>query len=184
MNKYVIFSHCNRWMWSVFQIWCFSAALIHWSCRFLYRHLIKLSTSKPLEYSGFIGFTCCSHSTSATISREKKKKGFHNSSKHFTEQLIPFSCTHSIQMWMRGVLRVGSKSTHRATLVENMCRLRPHCARTYPSPIRGTAATKTFTTLWKNTVQPATTWARSHLCGSISSLVKATINVRFVVIQG
>lgn len=84
----------------------------------------------------------------------KKPKMFLNSSKHITEQLIPFSCSHSFQMWMPGILELEI-SLHRATLVENMCRLRPHCTPTYPSSTRGTAITKTFTALWKNTVQPS-----------------------------
>lgn len=94
------------------------------------------------------------------------KKMFHNPSKHISEQLLPFSCSHSLQMGMNGILELEI-SLHRATLVENMCRLRPHCTRMYPSSTRGTAFTKTFTALWKNTVQPATTWVCSHLSACI-----------------
>lgn len=77
---------------------------------------------------------------------------FHNSSKHITERLI--RSTAAI-LFRRECMQIhySWKSVCTGPPLLKTCRLRPHCARMYPSSMRRTAITKTFTALWKNTVQ-------------------------------
>lgn len=149
---------CNRWcMCSI----CFSD-LVHfadWSlgcfCPAADRHLIKTSCIKP--------FRVLLNSFIPLLQPRYNPKIFHNSSKHFTEQLIPFSCAHSFLSDVNArYIRFGSNSARGPPLLKT-CRLGPLCTWTYPSPARGTATTKTISALWKNTVQPATTWARWYI---------------------
>lgn len=81
---------------------------------------------------------CCCHKP------RNVQQNISKSSLYLSAAVIHFRCEYAAILEEEAVLR-------RATLVESMCRLRPHCTRAYPSSMRGTAITKTFTALWKNT---------------------------------
>lgn len=105
---------CNRWcMCSI----CFSD-LVHfadWSlgcfCPAADRHLIKTSCIKP--------FRVLLNSFIPLLQPRYNPKIFHNSSKHFTEQLIPFSCTHSFLSDVNArYIRFGSNSARGPPLLK------------------------------------------------------------------
>lgn len=75
---------------------------------------------------------CSSHSLSATSSKNHSMIY----QKHF-QQLRAFSWSHSFQMWALGILVLDVSLCTGPPLLKNMCRLRPHCMGTYPSPARG-----------------------------------------------